>query len=254
MEAHSASSSAYSLSMIAFTSGCLFSTRWVWFSPPHDVEQVDEAVFLDYRAGEYPGFRRKEGVTSVIDLTQSEEALWSAMRDKFIRKQIRRGESLGITVREGALADFAPLYASLRTSKRLPVSDLAPVAVVGRILVAEAPQSGIMSGGLFIGDGTNVRAYALASKRFTARDGHARELIGYGNRMVVWEAMKLFKREGYRALDLGGINPNSGDPEDDSLAEFKEAFGGVRVPYYFYRKTYSSCVRSLRRLRSFLHI
>jgi len=134
------------------------------------------------------------------------------------------------------------------------VSDLAPVAVVGRILIAEAPQSGTISGGLFIGDGTNVRAYALASRRFTARDGHARELIGYGNRMVVWEAMKLFKREGYRALDLGGINPNSGDPEDDSLAEFKEAFGGVRVPYYFYRKTYSPYVRSLRRLRSFLHI
>lgn len=240
--------------MIAFTSGRLFSTRWVWFSPPYDIEQVDEAVFLDYHAGEYSGFHRKEGMTSVIDLTQSEEALWDAMRDKFIRKQIRRGESFGITVREGVLADFAPLYASLHKWKRLPISDLAPAESVGRILVAEAPQGGIISGGLFIGDGTNVRAYALASKRFAARDGHARELIGYGNRMVVWEAMKLFKREGYQALDLGGINPNSGDREDDSLAEFKEAFGGARTLYYFYRKTYSPYVRSLRRLRSFLHI
>lgn len=240
--------------MITFTSGRLFSTRWIWFSSPHDIEQVDEVVFLDYHAGEYPGFRRKEGVTSVIDLTQSEEVLWDAMRDKFICKQIRRGESLGIMVREGVLADFAPLYASLRKSKRLPLSDLAPVVSVGRILIAEAPQSGILSGGLFIGDGTNVRAYALASKRFTARDGHTRELIGYGNRMIVWEAMQLFKQEGYRALDLGGINPDSSNQEDDSLAEFKEAFGGARTPYYFYRKTYSPYVRSLRRLRSFLHI
>lgn len=240
--------------MITFTSGRLFSTRWIWFSSPYDVEQVDEVVFLDYHADEYPGFGRKEGMTSVIDLTQSEEALWDAMRDKFIRKQIRRGESLGITVREGTLADFAPLYASLRKGKRLPISDLGPVAVVGRILVAEAPQSGIISGGLFIGDGINVRAYALASKRFAAHDGHTRELIGYGNRMIVWEAMQLFKREGYRALDLGGINPDSGFREGDSLTEFKEAFGGARTPYYFYRKTYSPSVRSLRRLRSFLHI
>lgn len=226
----------------------------MWFSSPYDVEQVDEVVFLDYHAGEYPGFHRKEGMTSVIDLTQSEESLWETMRDKFIRKQIRRGESSGITVREGVLADFAPLYASLHKWKRLPVSDLAPAASVGRILVAEASQGGIISGGLFIGDGTNVRAYALASKRCTARDGHARELIGYGNRMIVWEAMQLFKREGYRALDLGGIDPNSGDGEGNSLAEFKEAFGGARTPYYFYRKTYSPFVRSLRRIRSFLRI
>jgi len=239
--------------MVPFEFKRMFRTRWIWFSPPFEVANVDEAVFLEYRAGEYPGFRRKEGTTSIIDLTKSEEELWEAMRDKFIRKQIRRGEISGIVVREGTLADFMPLYRSLREGKRLEASDLRPIAQAGRILVAWFSGRPI-AGGLFVGDGVSVRAYALASTRFATQVGHDREITGYGSRMLLWEAMRMFKREGYRMLDLGGISPDSARPEDRSLVEFKEAFGGVRTPQYFYRKTYSPLLRSLRRLRSFLRI
>ena len=239
--------------MISFTFNRLFRTQWIWFSAPHEVEKADEVIFLDYSEGEYAGFRRKEGMTTIIDLTQKEEALWEGMREKFVRKQIRRGEALGISVREGTLQDFAPLYTSLRTGKQLASGNLQPVARVGTILIAEYEELPI-AGGLFVGDGTYVRAYALASLRLAhaAKDGRMREIIGYGNRVLLWEAMKRFKREGYRVFDLGGVNPVSDNPEDRSLAEFKEAFGGTRAPYFFYRKTYSPLIQQFRRLRRIL--
>lgn len=240
--------------MISFdTKGILFRTRWVWFALPTDVSGVDEVAFLSYQKEDSNGFRRKEGITQLIDLTQTEEELWQGLREKFVRKQIARGNVAGVTVREGTLKEFLPLYKSLKSAKRFAGGSVRSAATVGTVLVAE--HDGVcVAGGLFIGDGTSVRAYALASARLQAHGGRMREIIGYGNRMVLWEALQMYRADGYLVFDMGGILPHSLDPKERSLVEFKKAFGGTEQPYYFYRKLYSRPLVLLRKTRAFFHL
>lgn len=240
--------------MIFFdTQGTLFRTRWVWFSLPTDVTGVDEAAFLSYQKEDHNGFRRKEGITQLIDLTLTEEELWKGLREKFIRKQIARGRGAGVTVRIGTLEEFLPLYTSLKSAKGFVGGSVRSAATVGTIIVAEY-EGVCVAGGLFIGDGTSVRAYALASVRLQAHGGRMREIIGYGNRMVLWEALRKYRATGYLVFDMGGILPHSLDPKERSLVEFKKAFGGTEQPYYFYRKSYSRPLVLLRKIRAFFHL
>lgn len=236
------------LGMVTYDVGRLFRTRWIWFADPYEVKGVDEVVFLSYTDGAYEGFRKKVGMTSVIDLTKSEEVLWEGMRKSFVRKQVRRGEDAGIRVREGTLEEFLPLYRSLQKLKQFPASAVRDAARVGTVMVVERDDT-ILAGGLFLGDAVRVRAYALASARFSKEGGQFREQVGYASRMLLWEAMRAYRAKGCQTLDLGGIKPDGSD-EDRALAEFKEAFGGERVPYFFFRKTYSPLLTFFRSLRT----
>jgi lipid II:glycine glycyltransferase (peptidoglycan interpeptide bridge formation enzyme) len=96
-----------------------------------------------------------------------------------------------------------------------------------------------------------MRAYVLASGRFSG-DGREREIIGQANRMVIWEAMKYAKQQGYKLFDLGGINPESTVQWERTLAEFKESFGGERKACYYYSKVNSPVLRLLLKLRRYL--
>lgn len=237
-----------SLGMVTYDVGKLFRTRWVWFADPHEITGVDEVVFLSYTDGAYEGFRKKVGMTSVIDLTKSEEALWEGMRKNFVRKQVRRGEDAGIRVREGTLEEFLPLYHSLQRMKQFPASAVRDAAQSGTVMIAERDGT-ILAGGLFLGDALQVRAYALASARLSQEGGQFREQVGYASRMLLWEAMRMYRAKGCRTFDLGGIKLDGTD-EDRALAEFKEAFGGERVSYFFFRKTYSPLLTFFRSLRT----
>lgn len=234
--------------MISFDIQSVFRTRWIWFSEPHDVAGVDEVAFLSYEQQDVPGFKRKQGSTRVVRLSKPEEELWADLRETFVRKQILKGRASGIRVREGTLEEFLPLYRSLQEAKGFAPASVRAAAAVGTVLVAE--QKGVLlSGGLFIGDGTRVRAYALASKRFNTGGGREREQVGYASRMVLWEAMRHYRAEGYQLFDMGGINSGEGGR---TLNEFKEAFGGEEKLYFFYRKTYSPLLRFVRRIRASL--
>jgi hypothetical protein len=233
--------------MISFTTrGRVFNTEWIWFGTPVDVSGVDEVAILSYETRSYPGFRRKSGITRTIDLTQNEEVLWENMREKFVRKQIERGVRAGIQVSVGSIADFMPLYDSLHAAKGFVPGSVADAAKVGEILIARRGTQ-VLSGGLFITDGVYVRAYALASARFSDVPAKEREIIGYASRMLIWEALQKYKKQGCHTFDMGGISENDG-----SLTEYKRAFGGSDQEYSFYRKTYNPWLQILRKLRKLL--
>lgn len=228
----------------------IFRTRWMWFAKPIDVDHVSENVTFSYENVPAPGFKKKQGLTTIINLLQSEDALRKGMREKFIRKQIKRGEEAGIVFRMSTTEEFLRIYREFRRARHLPRERVDEVARKGIVVAAE--YRGVpLSVGLFIGDGVQARAYALASVRFSD-EGHTRELVGYANRILIWEIIRMLKKNGYQELDLGGIEPDSKDPNQRSLAEFKEAFGGERRPCFYYRKTYSPFLRWWRRIRSYL--
>jgi len=229
----------------------LFHTRWFWFEKPKDISGVDEVVYFSYEKLAAEGFKRKKGMTTVIDLSHTEEDLYMQMRKKFVRKQISRGESRGIVVRNGTYEEFLPLYKSFRKNKNIGFSRIAEAAEVGEIFIAEH-EGKIVAAGLFLSDGRHVRAHALISKRLSSKE--MREIIGYANRILLWKAIRFYKSIGCKMMDLGGINVQSKKREDKSLAEFKEAFGGQRTECFYYRKVYAPLLKVLYTVRTYIPI
>jgi lipid II:glycine glycyltransferase (peptidoglycan interpeptide bridge formation enzyme) len=229
----------------------LFKKEWHWFETPVDTN-ADIINVFSYDSIDVPGFKKKHALTTVIDLTKSEEDLRSALRRKFVREQIDKGVRNGITVSVGIhWEEFVPVYNEFRKGKGIESDD---PRVFRHCLVSGAYHEGKMvAGGAFIGDGEHLRALALASRRFQ-NDGRMREIIGQANRLLIWETIRFAKKNGYRSFDLGGIAPESPDPGERSLAEFKEAFGGERKPCYYYTKVNSPVLKLWLKFRRFLRI
>jgi len=234
--------------MKEYTSGTLFKKYWAWFAEPHDVAAVAVANFFSYAAIDAPGFKRSEGVTSVIDLSQPLADIWEHMRKKFIREQIERGKRRGLTAAQSdAFEAFDSMYG--RFTRQSDFDGLSPRDLRRGILFLARHEGRVIAGGVFIADGAHIRALALASRRLDEKDGRMRDLIGEANRLVIWEAIEYAKNAGYTLFDAGGIAPDSKDAHWRAVAEFKEGFGGRRIPQYYYSRTYSSLLTFLRRAK-----
>lgn len=227
-----------------------FKKSWYWFTDPFDINQVAMVNFFSYNKVESAGFFRKEGMTTVIDLNQNLEIIFSKMRNNFIIKQIRKGERNGIVVKQdNNFEEFEKIYKVFRQSKNLK-KDNYNIFVKNGILFSAYHEDKMIAGGIFIYDGVNIRAWVLASLRKVS-DPKYREIIGQANRMVISEAIKYAKHNGYSLFDLGGINLESSDIGEKTLAEFKESFGGVRIKCYYYHKVYAKLLKFWMKLRGF---
>lgn len=230
--------------MNAYVETKIFRKYWGWFAAPQDISNVAIANFFSYEKYDVPGFHRTSGLTSVIDLSRSLEDIWLGMRNGFIRKQIEQGQRRGIAVQQGG--DFDEFYALYRTfARRMQFQCVQRVSLRDHgILFTACHDSALLAGGVFIGDGTYLRAWALASAGDEyGQGGRMRELKGAANRLVLWEAIRWAKAQGYRAFDLGGMGPDDPNPHERGIAAFKEAFGGVRVDQHYYFKVYSHILR-----------
>lgn len=226
-----------------------FRQRWVWFAKPAEVSNVDLLNFFSYDEVDLPGFKKKSGWTSIIKLDQDLEIIKSKFRHKFITEQLEKGERKGIQVKlDNNFTDFYPLYKNFRTLKKI-ARDRYQVLKREGILFSAYRDGEMIAGGIFIGDGTFLRAWVLASKRLDDVTGPERELIGQANRLVIWSAIKYAKENNYQRFDLGGLNPEATDRAERGLAEFKESFGGERTKTFYYTKIYSPWLRFWLKLR-----
>lgn len=235
-----------------YTQGLLFRKEWYWFENPRDIAGADMVNFFSYTKGDYEGFKRTDTLTSVIDLSRSLEELWDTTRKKFMQRQIEQGRSRGVTVGESMdFEAFRPLFNVFRSKKKLPRISYAILKKNGKLFLAM--HEGIpIAGGIFIDDGHHMRAWVLASRRLEGLEGRMRDIVGGANRMIIWEAIVYAKKNGYTLFDLGGIDPDSTDPSQRSLAEFKEGFGGERKAAFYYYKVYSPFLKAWTRIRSYL--
>ncbi len=226
-----------------------FRQKWAWFTSPQDEAGVDLLNVFSYDDVSAPGFKKKLGWTSVINLQQDLGVIKSKFRQKFILEQLEKGERKGIVVKQdNNFTGFYPLYKNFRALKKIARDRYAVLKREG-ILFSAYHEGEMLAGGIFIGDGASLRAWVLASKRLDNVSGPERELVGQANRLIIWEAIKYAKEHGYQLFDLGGINPDSGDRSEQGLAEFKEAFGGERVQTFYYTKSYSPLLNFWLKLR-----
>lgn len=182
------------------------------------------------RALEQAGFRRfGPGYRTVwIDLTLSLAAIRAGFSATW-RQRLKSAEKAGLRVdldesarmlpwlmkqeREQAVfKHFRPLSGPLAVRLRN-----ALVGQAGLLLAIAHDEQGPVAAGLFLGHG-GCATYQVGWSGERGRKSHAM-------RLVLWHAIRSLRERGYRALDLGGINPDTAP----GVTEFKLAMGGEAV-------------------------
>lgn len=182
--------------------------------------------------------------TYVIDLGKPEETLWMNI-DRITRQNIKSASKSGVRVRDAAEEELDQAYALIReTFKRsdLPFmgvssfrSFLSGLGEYGKVLVAEheaMPQSYVVFGY------SNYCAYAIYAGNLATQQAGA-------NKLLYWEAIRLFRNLGVRSYDFYGtrINPEKGTKQE-ALGLFKKRFGAQLKQGYMWKFRFHS-LRSL---------
>lgn len=168
--------------------------------------------------------------TVLIDLSQSEEELLAAMKQK-TRYNIRLAVKKGVVIREGKAEELAMLYKMYaETAVRddfvirgeeyyLKTWRIFLDAGMARILIAEADDQPIAALILFHFNGISRYMYGMSTAQ-------ARELMP--NHLLQWEAIRLSKSLGCQSYDFWGA-PDVFDESDSmwGVYRFKQGFNGT---------------------------
>jgi len=175
-----------------------------------------------------------------IDLTQPEGALWMNI-DRITRQNIKSALKSGVRVREAAENELDKAYVLIReTFKRsnLPFmglrsfrSFLSGLGDYGKVLVADyegMPQSYAVFGY------SKYCAYAIYA-------GNSAEQRSGANKLLYWEAIRLFRNLGVQSYDFYGtrINPEKGSKQE-ALGLFKKRFGAELKQGYIWKYPFHS--------------
>jgi len=175
--------------------------------------------------------------TVISDLTAPVDALWKATH-KDCRQGIRRAEKLGQRVsieRNGANGqrDFMDLLMALARSKK-HVATINPrrLALFGDsadVFVAYLDGRPYCAH-LYLSDPEASRARELHSATRRLEDAEEARTSADLNRLLHWHEMQLYREQGFRTYDLGGITAEA----TDGRARFKLSFGGEIVREHVY--------------------
>ncbi len=165
------------------------------------------------------------GMTRVVDLTQDEAALWSALRGKW-RQYVNRARSGGVTVVERGrndLGQFHAIMAETSTRSGTPIRTEASYRAIwdafgpsgrARLLFALGPD-GSPQAALFL-----VRAGPRVVEPYGGMTGAGAD--SRANYLLKWEAIRSSREAGGSSYDMWGlVHPG--------IRQFKEGFGGREV-------------------------
>lgn len=184
----------------------------------------------------------------LIDLRPSEEVLWKSI-DRITRQNIRSASKAGIMIRGTALEEQDAAYLMIKETfgrSKLPFMDrksfggfLAGLGEYGKLLVAD--QGGLAQSFCVFGYSDHA-VYAIYA-------GNAPRPPQGANKLLYWEAMRLFKSLGARAFDFVGarINPEKGSKQE-ALGLFKKRFGATLKQGYIWKYSIRSLKYRLYRL------
>jgi len=176
-------------------------------------------------------FRSKPFYTSLIDLSLSENELWSRLDARSCRQPIRRARDIGCSIsvnedREQAF-DLINRFIHLRPYRR-PISTRAWRRDLEHGDVFTAKHEGrILAAHLVLVD-RPLRARLLLGATARLEGGVQRTLMGGVNRYLHWFEFNYYKAESIPYYDLGGVDLNQKSPLYP-ITRFKLSFGGETV-------------------------
>ncbi len=166
-------------------------------------------------------------LTHELPLTGTEQEIFARLHASQVRRNIRRAERAGVTVRIGdAQSDVTEVFYRLhtRTRRRLgvPVQPLRYFRALwrhvlepghGAVMIAECGGAPVAAAVFLTSPGTCVYKYGASDERqWQVRPNH----------MLFWQAIRWAREKGCRSLDFGRT-----DLEDKGLWEFKARWGTV---------------------------
>lgn len=171
----------------------------------------------------------------IIDLSQPEDVLWKNI-DRITRQNIKSASKAGLVIRDATVRELNEAYLLIRdTFKRskLPFmgqesfkSFLWGLAECGKVLIAD--QQGIAQSFVVFAY-SEYCAYAIYA-------GNAVDQQQGANKLLYWEAIRLFRSLGVRIYDFVGarINPKKGSKQE-ALSLFKKRFGATLKQGYMWK-------------------
>jgi lipid II:glycine glycyltransferase (peptidoglycan interpeptide bridge formation enzyme) len=231
----------------------ILKTKDIWFADfPYDIKGFSRVAFRDCKNKiDMPGFDCKEHATFVIDLTQDLDEIWNNMGKSSCRYEVRRAEREGIKILiDQRFEEFVKIDKLFRKTKKLQQANITAqfIKKYGLLFVSELGGE-IMGGQFYLKDKNNMRLLLAPSKRLNVDDKKSL-LIGMGNRLMIWEAIKYGKANGIKEFDFGGYSSGgTGGTILDEPNLFKQSFGGKKTYRYIYQKEYSKIYKFLSFLK-----
>ena len=233
----------------------LFKFKHIFFSErPFDVKGCDVAIFRHCRRDvRESGFRRFEGLTSVIDLRRDLNEIWLRMSKSSCRYAIGRAERDGVRVAINENYDeFYEIYKEFRKRKGLDRLKLSEIKRYSTLITA-VYNGDVICGHIYLEDDRNIMYWQSARMLNVDRD--VARVIGNASKLLQWVAIKYAKSKGLETFDLGGLFPPGEaerDEEKRGINMYKLSFGGEVVKVYNYVKVYSRAYKVLESLKGYL--
>jgi hypothetical protein len=181
--------------------------------------------------------------TLVIDLTKTESQLLEQL-DSSTRYEVRRAQNKDNFATQcirlpgdAQVSAFAGFYDNFARYK-----DFRPIFRPRLYMLAQQGMLVLSNVSLQNNDMAVWHAYVLAENRaillYSASSlnvemtSQIRTLIGRANRLLHWNDLLFFKKNGCSLYDFGGIDVIGRSPETSRIAQFKQGFGGTIVPTY----------------------
>jgi hypothetical protein len=226
---------------------------------------LNQIVYVRQAPGHLPpnrlAVRYRPFETMLLDLTRDSEELFKGF-SRTCRYQVRRTDRASdkIEVRrndDAAYRDFLIIHNGLvavkKYAEKLSEQRLNAIKPFADVLVAYFDGRPVC-GHVAIRDERLGRVGLVWSASTRLKGEDSPTFVGSLNRWLHWYEMKLFKLEGMRAYDFGGVGADT--PETAAIAKFKLSFGGTRIlehNYIIARAAGRAAIRFfyiIRRLRS----
>lgn len=197
--------------------------------------------------GEVDGFSSEQKWTQLLSLDTTPDDAFAGLNrnNRYKVKRTYRDEDVEVVVddpRRDASYDF---YRTIKEADGV-VPDIEED--FGSVRWINAYQQGrLTTSTCWFDSGEVLRAKHIVSTRKEIPTDSA--LVGRLTRRLFWEACLLGLNNGYRYIDLGGIDL-SDDPAKRGITEFKRSFGGETVQTYVYRHVTATWQEMVERLRA----
>jgi lipid II:glycine glycyltransferase (peptidoglycan interpeptide bridge formation enzyme) len=247
---------------ITYRTELFFKIKFIYFADrPFDIGGCDVVRFIGCSSEEdYEGFTAFRHRTAVTSIKDDLDTIWNKM-DKRCRRSIKRAQETGIEISINKhYKEFWQLNKRFQRQKGFysSVGSMNPPFDVmrqfGTLITAEYNHQ-VIAGSAYLCDDTNMRAWIGASKRLEV-DRETAMTIGYANRLIDWEAIKLAKSRSISVYDWGNLWSEEEALEDEGkrgINSYKLSFGCQPVKCCSYKKANSKLYRAGKQIYEHLH-
>ena len=205
----------------------------IWFAgKPQKWQCLSSYYKQSAYCGSVAGYYREAFYTKVIDISAPVDAFASGF-DSNTAYEIRRAIKDGVTTAiETNLESFVNFYNLFAQTKQLPGLGSNFTSYKSRLVITKAiynEQDVVMHAYIIDVNLKRVRLLYSASLFRNEQSTQMKAIVGRANRMLHFEDMCLFKKQGYDVYDLGGYAYNTSNEALKRINQFKDSFGGELI-------------------------